>query len=552
MTADNLSDATWVAGLLAVSGKNLGGALVSENVADEFMAAYRAAVGPEGGLRVVSSSMTAEALTGSMDLATTLALGRPMYSEGLLTTNPILWVRRAERLDAACSSLLSHALDHRQILLMAVIDENDSDAVPPAKLEDRLPFRVFDQAEVHWTRDDIKNAQDIMVQQPLAQNFLEDLCNAAFAVGISSPRTLVQAIATARAVAALRGQEKIDQSAIALAARLVLAHRATHAPPDDEEQTDQSSPPPDPEETETQNDTPQTPSDAEVILDAVKAAIPANLLNALADGIGKRAAGRNLKSADQRKLGGKRGRRIGNKRASSLAGQRLDILATLRCAAPWQPLRRKMADTDRMVITRDDFRVARIKQRNEGTAIFAVDASGSTAFQRLAEAKGAVETILADCYVRRDRVALVSFRSKKAEVFLPPTRSLERAKRALASLAGGGGTPLATGLDETYALAMLVRRAGGNPIIILLTDGRGNVTRSGEGNRAKATEEALSAARQFAAEGLQSMIIDVSAEQHKSAKILAENMKAKYLAMPRATASDIALPVSMALKSVSA
>ena len=106
-----------------------------------------------------------------------------------------------------------------------------------------------------------------------------------------------------------------------------------------------------------------------------------------------------------RKATGQRGRRIGNKRASSLAGHRLDIIATLRNAAPWQPLRRKLGGTDRMVVTRDDFRVARIKQRNEATAIFAVDASGSTAFQRLAEAKGAVETILAECYVRRDKVA---------------------------------------------------------------------------------------------------------------------------------------------------
>jgi magnesium chelatase subunit D len=211
-----------------------------------------------------------------------------------------------------------------------------------------------------------------------------------------------------------------------------------------------------------------------------------------------------------------------------------------------------MAHTERMIVTRDDFRVSRIKQRNEATAIFAVDASGSTAFQRLAEAKGAVESILADCYVRRDRVALVSFRGNKAEVLLPPTRSLERAKRALASLAGGGGTPLALGLDQTFALALQVRRAGGSPIIIVLTDGRGNITRGGEGNRTKAQEETQSAAKLFAAEGFQAMIIDVSSQPQKSAQTLAAQMQAKYLAMPRASASDIALPVSVALKAASA
>jgi len=335
----------------------------------------------------------------------------------------------------------------------------------------------------------------------------------------------------------LRGQVAIDESAMALAARLVLAHRAQNAPLQEEDLDEPEPPPPAPDESELQNNTPPNAADAELILDAVKAALPANLLNGLSDGIGKRGAGRNLKSANQRKRGGKRGRRIGTKRTSSLADQRLDILATLRTAAPWQPLRRKTAQTGRMIVTRDDFRVSRIKERNEATAIFAVDASGSTAFQRLAEAKGAVETILADCYVRRDRVALVSFRNKSAELLLPPTRSLERAKRALASLAGGGGTPLALGLDQAFALALQVRRMGGNPIVIVLTDGRGNVTRNGEANRAKAQDEAQLAAKLFASEGLQAMIIDVSPEPQKSAKALAASMQARYLAMPRASAT---------------
>ncbi len=550
MTINEINDATWIVGLLAVGGLDLGGALVTTEVAEDFNSALSKAGAT---LRIVSSTMSEDALTGSVDLAATLAFGRPVHTEGLLITHRQLLVRRAEKLDVACTSLLAKALDQNQLMLIAVMDPYDEDAVLAAKLEARLPFVVDESAALHWTTADIERAKNKMETASIDPKWVQDLCSAALAIGISSPRFVLQTVATARAIAAFEDQD-VDESTVAMAARLVLAHRALRAPPQEQEDDQQPPPPPQqtPESDAAENDTEPNPGDAEVILEAIKAALPANLLNLAADGLGKRGAGRNVKSASPRKSGGQRGRRIGHKRASSLAGQRLDILATLRNAAPWQPLRRKMAGAERMVVTRDDFRVSRIKQRNEATAIFAVDASGSTAFQRLAEAKGAVETILAECYVRRDRVAMVAFRGKKAEVLLPPTRSLERAKRALAGLPGGGGTPLASGLDEAFELAMQVRRAGGNPIVIVLTDGKANITRAGVGHKVMALEETQSAAKLFAGEGFDAMVIDVSSEPQKSARALAAAMQATYLPMPRASASEIARPVSMALKTASA
>jgi magnesium chelatase subunit D len=539
--ASDLADATWVAGILAVAGSELGGAHIAQDTVDDFAAAYEKASG--AGLRSMPASVSSDTLLGAIDLAATLATGRPVHTLGLLQQHPRLVLRRAERLDAACAAIIAKSLDDGELVLIAAIDAADADAALSPKLEARLSFFVSDAAQVLWTTSQINDAQQALPTVVLPEVMITQLCAAALAIGIASPRAVLQTVTTARIVAALKGLTEVDEASAALAARLVLAPRALYAPEQpnaqDENEPDMPPPPPSDDQSSEENSNAK-PADAEVILEAISMALPPHLLQMAGDAAGKRGAGRQVKNAMQRKAAGQRGRRIGHKRASSLAGQRLDIMATLRNAAPWQPLRRKMGLTDRMVVTRDDFRVARIKQRNEATAIFAVDASGS------------VETILAECYVRRDKVALVSFRAKKAEVLLPPTRSLERAKRALASLPGGGGTPLASGLDEAFALALQVRRAGSNPIVIFLTDGRGNVARDGDGNKVKALEETQSAARFFAAEGFDAMVIDVSPVPHKSARELANAMQATYMPMPRAGAADIARPVRNALKAASA
>lgn len=186
---------------------------------------------------------------------------------------------------------------------------------------------------------------------------------------------------------------------------------------------------------------------------------------------------------------------------------------------------------------RDDFRVTRFRRRSESTTIFAVDASGSTALQRLGEAKGAVELLLAECYVRRDRVALLAFRGQGAELLLPPTRSLVRAKRSLASLPGGGATPLAAGIEAAAELADSVARRGGTPLVVLLTDGRANVARDGSAGRARAAEEATQAARLFRGASLGALVVDTSPRPQPQAQQLASEMRASYLPLPRASSA---------------
>ncbi|TXN19524.1 VWA domain-containing protein, partial [Methylobacterium sp. WL9] len=224
---------------------------------------------------------------------------------------------------------------------------------------------------------------------------------------------------------------------------------------------------------------------------------------------------------------------------------------TLRAAAPWQRIRRGAIGTGggparRVVVLPDDLRIKRLRQRTETTTIFCVDASGSAALERLAETKGAVELLLAESYVRRDRVALVAFRGAGAEIVLPPTRSLVRAKRALGGLPGGGGTPLAAGIDAAATLALNVRRGGGSPVIVLLTDGRANVARSGEGGRARAGEEALAAGRLLKALGLRMLLIDTGTRP-EGARRLADVADARYIPLPYADASGVSAAVRAAI-----
>ena len=263
---------------------------------------------------------------------------------------------------------------------------------------------------------------------------------------------------------------------LGLAARLVLAPRATRFPPPEEAeapaepepapQTEDAAPEPEP-----LPDRPLT----DVVLDASKAALPPDLLARLALMGGERGLGRDPGRAGQLKSSMQRGRAIGTRQGEPKGGARLHLLETLKAAAPWQILRRRSAEVERFEIRRDDFRIVRFRQRIGTTTVFAVDASGSAAMHRLGEAKGAVELLLADCYVRRDQVALLSFRGQGATLLLAPTGSLLRAKRSLAGLPGGGPTPLAAGIEAAMMLAGTIRRAGRTPVITLLTDARANI-----------------------------------------------------------------------------
>lgn len=154
--------------------------------------------------------------------------------------------------------------------------------------------------------------------------------------------------------------------------------------------------------------------------------------------------------------------------------------------------------------------------------------------------------MLADCYVRRDSVALIAFRGARAQTLLPPTRSLARARRSLAGLPGGGGTPLASGIDAAVALAASVRRRGETPLVVLLTDGQANVARDGTGGREAAHRDALAAASALRRERVACLVIDSSPQPRPAAREIAQAADARYLPLPHAAPAGISEAVKAA------
>jgi magnesium chelatase subunit D len=340
----------------------------------------------------------------------------------------------------------------------------------------------------------------------------------------------------------------VDAGDLEMACALVLGPRATIIPaPPPEPQAEQEPPPPPPDDDSSSNDDTDT-AESEVkelevmVVQAMAAMLPAALLakSERRDRRSAQSAGR----AGEEKGNAARGRQVGARRGDPRTGQRLDLLETLRAAAPWQLIRRRLSpqmvsDKLRVMVRPDDFRVRRLIERAGTTAIFVVDASGSSALNRLSEAKGAVELLLGESYARRDEVMLISFRGTTAEILLPPTRAIAAVKRALAALPGGGGTPLALAIDRAREAVVNVRREGQTPVVVFLTDARANVARDGTGGRPRAEAEALESARAFGTLECSSIFLDTSPRPSAFAATLAEQMRGRYVPLPHSDARAI-------------
>ncbi|MBS0123448.1 magnesium chelatase subunit D [Thetidibacter halocola] len=507
-------------------------------------------------LRRISPGISDTQLYGGIDISATLAQGRLIREQGLLARKQRLLLTMAERCEPGLAARLAQALDGEAGHSVILLDEGaDADERAPAALIERLAFsldldglRSADMADIALDPRDIDMAREALPQVAVPDEALAVLVVTAARFGIHSLRAPLLALACARAHAALSRRQTVGDDDLRLAAQLVYAHRATMIPQEPDE-TEDTPEPPQPDDTQAKgpDETEQTTPD-EMLIEAVKALLPPEILAALqSGGTGRGAKGSG--GAGALRKGNRRGRPLPSRPGKPDGAHRIDIVATLRAAAPWQPLRRQaQPDAKGLLIRPSDIHLRRFKEMSDRLVIFAVDASGSSAVARLAEAKGAIELMLAEAYARRDHVALIAFRGEGAQVILPPTRSLVQTKRRLASLPGGGGTPLAAGLRAATELA---RQAGGHglsPSLAVLTDGRANVPLPGRTGRAAAVEDAHSMAGLWRATGLPSALVDTGNRPTRDLATLAHAMGGAYVPLPRADSRGLSRAIGQALE----
>ena len=300
----------------------------------------------------------------------------------------------------------------------------------------------------------------------------------------------------ARAYAAYQGREAVETGDVERVVNLVFAHRRLflqqqeemeheQEPPDrddeekqEEKEEEDRKPPPERDEKDESDqkpeegelDTEHSPRESSIKEEIMEVGSPFKVRRFVfrKDRKKRHAAGRRTKT----RVKGRGGRYVKSLLHSTDRDIALD--ATLRACAPYQTARGR---EERMLIDEADIRFRQRERKMGHMAIFVVDGSGSMGAQRrMVETKGAIQSLLINCYQKRDRVAMIVFRKDRAELVLPPTASVEMAAKRLAVLPVGGKTPLAAGLLEAWKLVRQVslRAPETRFLVVLITDGRAN------------------------------------------------------------------------------
>lgn len=552
-------DALLAARILSVAGANIGGIHLRSGSGPVRQAWLEAFSDLAGNKNLVTIPVTAsmDRLCGGMDVHATLSTGKVEIQTGLLAkaNNGFAVISGAERLESSALGAITSALETKAVApyltsakpadpchfgLIAIDEAAPGETGLNLALKERLALTI-DLDGIAWSS---VNAPSFSISAEPAQdihaiNISEALLETAIkAMETQSLRRLFLTLTVAKTLAALERRKEISLRDLLTAVRLSGQNEVE---PDVQEENQQQA-----ESQNSNDDMQQRPHQDDrlpddIMIDATLADIAGIELTIETIRSASRIAGSRGTSGEKRNKA-RRGRVLGLRERPPFADARPDIVATLRAAAPWQLIRRReraakgLAPLDRVILHTNDFRYRHFQDRRESAIIFAVDASGSTAMDRLGEAKGAIELLLAECYAERHHVGLVAFRGEKAETLLAPTRSLVRAKRSLQALPGGGTTPLASGLKRATELAMTAKSKGQTPLMVIISDGSGNIDLEGNPGRVKANEDTMKIARTIAGHKISSMVIDIGRRGAAKALPLAKAMGGEYKPLPYASA----------------
>lgn len=598
---DSWQDALLAARLLAAGGPALGGLWLKARaggVREAYLTYLKGLLCSAKPWTRVPNTVSHSALLGSIDIPATARTGQVVTLPGLLARadGGVLLLPMAERLEAATAAVVGNTMDlgvvrsparhassqepeEARFQVIAIDESASPEERMPAALSDRLGLAV-DLNPVSWSHVAATVPDPVAITVPdwrrveIAAPVMEQLSAIASAAGRPSLRSLRHLAMVSRLLAALEHRNCAGEADALTALRLCLGIQL-EAQPAPEEQDDHETSEPDQERCEParpdgahmddeQNKSAENTQDLTALTDllaAVEAGSIAGLPEFTASSAARPGVARAGKAGTPRK-DARRGRPVSVSRSAPFPDARPNIIATLRAAAPWQAIRSqnralllaRLPDRDkkrtrqpRALITRDDYRYQRLRHETPSTAIFMVDASGSTALERLGETKGAIEQLLSRCYVRRDEVAMIAFRGTDAETVLSPTRSLVLAKRKLAGLPGGGPTPLVSGLEKGLELGLAVRRQGSTPVMVLLTDGRGNIARDGKPDRARAQEELGVVAGKYRSHEMRSLCIDIARRPREAVATLAQTMGADLHFLRHADARSMSDVVNRSL-----
>ena len=587
------SDACLIAQIVAIDPAGLGGIWVKSQagpVRDQWLKGLQNLIEGQVSLIKVPTNADEGALIGELDLLKTLAQQKKVYSLGILDKihDGLLLMPMAERMKSHTAALLTQAYDTLGQFGMIAFDESmaEEDQHLLSRLEERLGFQInleglsYRHCEFDLESIDILQTRANFKRIEVPIEALEAMMIAAQSFGIDSLRVGLYVARAARVLAALRGGDYLEKDDIQTATRLVFAHRITRLPQPKEEQLEQDpaeeSPPeskePPADEMPSPNDLPPPPIqpppseqeskdeknqdkleppslNREDLEEMIIATSKATLSQTLLDSFDQKQKMIKSNESAQGKVGQLQKGLLSGQAMPSRKGRpsykhKVDILKTIQAASPWQKIRRLEMQGERatakgIIVKADDIYLKQFVQRTTTVTVFVVDASGSSAMERLSEAKGAVELLLAQCYIRRDQVALITFRGKAAELVLPPTRSLVRAKRLLSGMPGGGGTPLAAAIQDAALFGKKLKSKGQTPLLILLTDGRANVTLDGVGGREQAFQDALVCAKKARAEQLQMLFIDTSMRPQETNQRIASELGAHYLPLPQGKSASV-------------